>query len=489
MKYKMICNEITLENIFKKYKNNDFIIREDGSVISYIQFWADVIKIRTKLEKFGCKKGNLLLIKIENSEEYLKLYIACMLIGIIACPIDPNLPKDRYKYIINEINPNYVIDNIEHIYKFKINNKKNHFSMKNDGIRNCLLLFSSGTTGKPKGIVHSVESLLSSSISFSAFSGINSKTIVYHHFPMFYMAGIFNMFLCPMVKGAKIVLGKRFSAKSMLDFWDIPMKNSVNHLTITPTMAISLVQIFREDKMVMQYIKNLDSILSTGSKLHRSVFEKFLLKFSIPLQNCYGVTEVGGTITYNNKEESLMQNENNVGSSSNDIKFLCNGTKNKPEEIIVKTPFMMSGYFSNGNIEKGLKNGYFHTGDIGYLENNRLFVTGRKGDRIKKGGEFVSLAYIEDILMKTELVDELSVVSIEDSFWGNQIIVFYVKPFEISENFVNEKFVIFAQKFLTKIEMPDKYICLDEMPKTSIGKIKKKTLMNNYKRMLTNDIK
>jgi len=101
----------------------------------------------------------------------------------------------------------------------------------------------------------------------------------------------------------------------------------------------------------------------------------------------------------------------------------------------------------------------------------------------------VSLAYIEDILMKSELVNELSVVSIEDSFWGNQILVFYVKPFEISENFVNEKFVTFAQKFLTKIEMPDKYICLDEIPKTSIGKIKKKTLMDNYKRMLTNDIK
>ena len=100
---------------------------------------------------------------------------------------------------------------------------------------------------------------------------------------------------------------------------------------------------------------------------------------------------------------------------------------------------MMSGYFIKGEIKSGLENGYFYTGDIGYIENSRLFVTGRKGERIKKGGEFVSLSYIEDILMKFEFIDELSVVSIEDSFWGNKILVFYTPINYFIGNEINKK--------------------------------------------------
>jgi Acyl-CoA synthetases (AMP-forming)/AMP-acid ligases II len=247
-------------------------------------------------------EGHFLLIQIENTEDYLKLYIACMLIGVIACPIDPNLPKKRVASIQNEIHPSYIINNIDEFKKLKIHPSNKKYDINNETNRNCLVLFSSGTTGEPKGIVHSVNSLLTSARSFANCSGINSKTIIYHHFPMFYMAGIFNMFLCPMVQGAKIVLGKRFSAKNMLDFWELPKKHGVNNLTITPTMAIALLRIFREDKNVTKYIKNIDSIISTGSHLYLSIFQKFFLKFSIPLQNCYGVTEVGGNIHFKIKK-------------------------------------------------------------------------------------------------------------------------------------------------------------------------------------------
>ena len=237
-----MCNNVKLENIFHKYKNNDFLIKEDGSVTSYFEFWIEAKEIAIKLLSIGLKEGDFLLLKIENSEDYLQLYIACMQTGIIACPIDPDLPSERYDAILNEIRPTYVIDNIQKIYDIEINDTLANVSVNNDENRNCVMLFTSGTTGKPKGIMHSVMSLITSAESFAQLSGINTKTIVYHHFPMFYMAGIFNMFLCPMVSGGKVVLGKRFSAEQMLSFWDIPMKYGVNNLTLTPTMAISLAR-------------------------------------------------------------------------------------------------------------------------------------------------------------------------------------------------------------------------------------------------------
>jgi acyl-CoA synthetase (AMP-forming)/AMP-acid ligase II len=482
-----MCNNVKLDNIFHKYKNNEFLINYDGSSISYNDFWKSVEGFAKKLISAGCKEGDFLLIKIENCKEYLQIYVACMETGIIACPIDPDLPEDRYKVLLDEINPSFIIDDIEKIKTFKTKNFNATTSTSNNNYnKNFIMLYSSGTTGEPKGILHTTSSLIASAKSFSQLSGINKDSVIYHHFPMYYMAGIFNMFLCPMVSGAKIVLGKRFSREQMLKFWDIPKKNGVNNLTLTPTMAISLVKVYRHDSSIMKYIQGIESIISTGSYLHRSTFDEFKKEFSIPLQTCYGVTEVGGTITFNSKEESELSIDDSVGSFDKKIDFKCEGTKHNPAEIVVRTPFMMSGYFINGKIKSGLKNGYFYTGDIGYLENNRLYITGRQSDRIKKGGEFISLSYIENTLMKFDLTDELCVLSIEDSFWGNKVLVFYVANNSYSDDSLKRELVNFSLKNLTKIEMPDEYIKIKKFPKTSIGKIKKNDLLDIYKKNMVN---
>jgi len=400
--------------------------------------------------------------------------------GIIACPIDPSLPNKRYLSLKDEIKPSYIIDDTKKIEKIEIKNI-NKASSQNNYENSFVMLYSSGTTGNPKGILHTPKSLITSAESFAKLSGMNSDSIIYHHFPMYYMAGIFNMFLCPMVSGSKIVLGKRFSKEQMFNFWDIPMKYGVNNLTLTPTMAISLVKIYRNNNNLMQYIKSISHIITTGSYLYESIYDDFKTKFSISLQTCYGVTEVGGTITYMSREESASFNDS-AGFYDKNIKFKCNGTEKTSGEIIIKTPFMMSGYFINGKIISGLKNGYFNTGDIGYLKNNRLFITGRKSDRIKKGGEFISIPYIENILMKSDLINELSVIGFEEPFWGNKILVFYIPNSKIKRGKLKSELINYGLKYLTSIEMPDDYIQIEKMPTTSIGKIKKKDLISRYKK-------
>ena len=104
-----MCGNVKLNNIFHEYENNDFLIKEDGSVTSYCEFWKEAKATAMKLLSIGCREGDRLLLKIENSEHYLKLYIACMYTGIVACPIDPDLPSERYDAILSEIKPTYVI--------------------------------------------------------------------------------------------------------------------------------------------------------------------------------------------------------------------------------------------------------------------------------------------------------------------------------------------------------------------------------------------
>ena len=116
------------------------------SVTSYFEFWIKAKEISIKLLSTGCKEGDFLLLKIENSEDYLKLYIACMLTGIIAYPIDSDLPSERYDAILNEIRPTYVIDNIQKIYDIEINDTLDNVSINYEENRNCLMLFTFHTS-------------------------------------------------------------------------------------------------------------------------------------------------------------------------------------------------------------------------------------------------------------------------------------------------------------------------------------------------------
>ena len=139
---------------------------------------------------------------------------------------------------------------------------------------------------------------------------------------------------------------------------------------------------------------------------------------------------------------------------------------------------MFSGYFLNGKYEKFLSDNFFDTGDMGYIVKDQLYILGRTGDMIKKGGQFVSISAIENEFINIPYIDELSIIPIEDEFWGSKILLFYVPKTKIER--IKEKLINHSKNLLNTIEQPDEYIECDELPKTSVGKIIKKDLIKLY---------
>ena len=127
-----------------------------------------------------------------------------------------------------------------------------------------------------------------------------------------------------------------------------------------------------------------------------------------------------------------------------------------------------------------LINGYFNTGDIGDYKKKELFIFGRRKDIIKKGAEIVSIPNIENIFLKSKLVDEVSGVSDFDKVKGSKVYLFV--KFKNSNNLNNklEKLKKNVSKYLKKIELPDKIIPVPTLPKTYNGKIKKELLREIY---------
>ena len=412
-----------LADNFAKHADDRLLVLPDGGTVTYGDFWTRAENMAQGLRTLGVAPGGRLLIKLANSEHLLALYLACAIGGFVACPNDPETPQARLATLRAILKPALEVDDGVLATLLKPAPKDGGFGV-GAADEDFLVVFSSGSTGQPKGIVHSLASMTASAGSFAELSGMGEDSIVYHHFPMFYMAGIFNMFFAPMVVGGSIVLGPRFSKLQMLRFWELPVKHGVNCLTLTPTMALSLCELHRRNEAALKLLAKAQSVIATGSVLYPSVAARFLEVFRVPLRTCYGVTEVGGTVTFQSWEDALAVQS--MGSWAPNTQIYA-GTEDAPAEILVKTPFMAKGYLTReGMAGFADAEGFFHTGDVGYTKDGLLFYSGRQHDLVKKGGEFVSTQAIENLALQCPKITDVAAVGVPDEFWGMRVVLFYV---------------------------------------------------------------
>ena len=467
-----------LRDLFAANSSRRFLLAGGVTPVSYGEFYQSAANIGRQLLGRGIKPGSRLMIQAENSGKLLALYVACALTGAVACPLDPSLPARRAAAFQSQFAPAMRIDNevLDQLLVPASGADEAFPPLPDDA--DFLVVFSSGSTGEPKGIVHSLQSMMDSAVSFAELSGLNADSVVYHHFPMFYMAGIFNQFFCPLVAGGSIVIGPRFSKLQMLHFWELPMQTGVNCLTLTPTMALLLAQLFRHDARLLEHVSRYQAVVSTGGPLYRSIAEQFLDKFGVPLRGCYGVTEVGGSITIQSWEDALAMQS--MGGTAPETEIRA-GSEGAPAEVLIRTPFMAKGYLIKGELS-GIcdAEGFFRSGDLGFLREGLLYFSGREHDLVKKGGEFVSTQQIEDLGLRNQGVTDVAAVGVPDEFWGARVVLFYVPVQGAVEAEILVEFDRLFNEGLRAIERPDKIIPVPWMPKTSIGKIVKRELVDKY---------
>ena len=405
---------------------------------------------------------------MDNSIEFLYVIFACLLGNYIVCPLDTEINKEKLKKIENILNPSKKIKNKNHL-KYSKNNFKINIKEKSP----YMIIFTSGTTGEPKGIQISNTAYIGSAISYSKLANYNENTVILHFLPMYYNAGILNTFFSCFFAGSKIVLINKVSGLNILNFWENIRDKNISSIHLTPEIANSLTKIKVSNDLKSQIEKI--QIISTGSYLHQKIVDTFERKYNVRILSCYGLTEIGGPLTIQNWENTFV--EGSVGYHSKEIKI-----KVKKDHIYIKSPYLMDCYV--GEYKKKIKikldDGYFNTGDIGSYKKGELIIKGRRKDIIKKGAEIISMPYIENIFMKNELVDEACGISESDINKGSKIFVFvkFKKSKNIEKSLVKLKEEISSK--LKRIEVPDKIIPVPSIPKTYNGKIKKNVLNEIY---------
>lgn len=495
-----------LEKKAQENKDNFFLVDAlKNKKITYNDFNQKVNKIANYLKTLNLKKEDILAILLPNSDDFLFIYFAIQKIGSVAYLVNTKLKEDELEYLLNDSNACYVftndeftgtltkikhkIANLQNIiniedkdFKNKISRQNNEFEIKNISLNDAsTLIYTSGTTGRSKGVLLTHQNLISNLDAVAQRLSLEKNSIHLAMRPLFYVAGIFATILLPLFYVGTIVLCPKFSRTR---FWEFVDKYHINFAELSAAMIPILLN---PPGDVSKYdISSLKFIGVGGAPLHKDIVDKFEKHFKVPLFECYGLTESSCLATYTPPEiEKRKIGSPGIPLKTNKVRIIDeegNEIKhNEIGEILIRGPNIVSQYYIKKEKKQEIfDKGWFNTGDIGYLdEDGYLYISGRKKELIKRGGENISPNEIDDILYKHPKIKEACTIGVKDPILGEEVKAYIsLQPGKIA---TEKEIIDFCKKNLAEYKCPKSIEFLKELPKGPTGKILRKKLQEMSK--------
>jgi len=336
----------------------------------------------------------------------------------------------------------------------------------------AILIYTAGTTGRPKGVMHTHYALYSNANMQGGLGNIQLPPMLIS-LPLCHSYGIATMNTC-FSTGAKIVLVRWFQVE---EFFRLVEKYKPAIAPAVPMMYKLMLMSPEADKY------DLSSVgiwISGSAPLPLETARAFKEKFGATIYEGWGLTEAFAHNSVNPFGGLVKNGSIGLPMKDVEIKIFDNEDHELPSghegEIVVRGPTLMKGYWNLPNeTAEALKDGWLHTGDIGYKdEDGYIFITDRKKDMIIKAGENVFPREVEEVLMAHPKVAECGVVGVKDDVYGEDIKAFVaLKP---GEQCTGDEIIEHCKKQLTSFKTPKSVQFIDDLPKNIMGKILKKEL-------------
>lgn len=446
--------------------------------------------IARELKNQGINKGDRVLIYLNNSPEYLFSLFALWRIGAIAIPTNRIFTDAELEYMIEDCQAKLIITD-ENAGKLSINSyiikDLDEFSdaeiippESTDWDDLCQIQYTSGTTGKPKG------SMLTHGNYFTAIHNecdvltLKQNDVFLGIYPMAHVG--LSWAIAALRSGALYVMMEQYNLD---DYLKLCNDLKVTVLTGMPPVIHSLTNI--DARKELQTVRE---IISGGGPLHKKIWKKFYQTYHIPIINAYGLSEtiVIGTGTVIRPEDYIEADRyESVGHPVcfSEIKIVDENDSSKTlekyqhGEIALRGSAVAKGYWGKPEATKEafLEDGWFLTGDIGYLDDdNRLFITDRKKDMIVMSGWKIYPTEVEEVLIKHPSVEEIAIFSIDDCHKGEIPVAAVVWKDDPDEDSLIE----FARENLSRYKIPRKIFNVDELPRVNGWKLLRKELKKEF---------
>lgn len=472
------------DEIKKDYIHNP----QKKTSISFAQIFANSLYISENyLNSITFNESRrLALLILKEPEVIISTLIACWKNNIHPAILSPNLNKEEYLSYSIEFKTNLffveenIFDSDKDVVQIKVKFDKtleiNSFNLNVNEENIALILFSSGTTGKPKSIPLSFNNIISNINSFAKNLGITNTNEFMCASPLWHAHGLYNSFLTSLfLKTRVFYLGQIGLLNVNILFEAVKFNNNIV-FHITPSMIPILLMISNKITHLPKFYRVVcgTSFLDLKSKV------KFEDVYKTQIIQQYGMTETL-FMTVNSFDSS--NKPDSVGKALDSVKIEIWNDYNQLQigevgSIRVKSAsyfgYTYDEYLNGGTV----KNQYFDTQDLGYLDHEgNLYITGRKKDLIKKGGFSISASQLDSKILLLNEIYESCTVSILDEIVGEEIYTFYVA----SKDFEKKYFVNHLNSFFHQNLQPKTYFRISEIPKNSIGKNDKLKLIEILK--------
>jgi acyl-CoA synthetase (AMP-forming)/AMP-acid ligase II len=337
-----------------------------------------------------------------------------------------------------------------------------------------VIILTSGTTGTPKGAQHdlSIGAVIPAALTHLVRVPLRSGEPIVIGPPLFHVLGLAYL-MSGLALGLPVVLHRKFEAKQTLD---AIARHRAGALITVPVM---LQRILEVPPSARPSTSSLRVVVSGGAALHTGLSQAFMDAFGEVLHNVYGATETGwATIS---TSEDLRAAPGTVGKPSLGLtlKILKPGggeaATGETGEIFVGVGLKFAGYTGGGG--KEIRDGLTSTGDLGHLDDEgRLFIDGRADDMIISGGENIFPSEVEELLEGHDSVAEVAVVGADDEKFGQRLVAHVVRSGGDSGEITEDQLKAYVKEHLARYKVPRDIFFVDELPRTTTGKIKHRAL-------------
>ncbi len=484
----------------------------EGTETSYLELEGMINKFADSLSELGYQKGDHLALIVGNSPHFVIGLYGALRAGVIAIPINPIYTPDEMSYILQNgdakgiitmdilagkfVQMADVLEEVEHVIiaetgagtetadgilspKMKSFSKmmevgNMHFDrpeLREEDV--ALVLYTSGTTGKPKGAMLTHRNLYSNAKDTADYLEMDGGDKVIAALPMFHVFCLTVALNAPLMNGGTVLIVPKFSPEAV---FNLAKEQKATVFAGVPTMYNYLLQ---TPGGHVDDFKSIRLCISGGAAMPVALLKNFEQKFGVMVSEGYGLSEASPVTCFN-----PLDRERKPGSIGTNIKNVENkvvdelGNELPPGEVgelVVRGPNVMAGYYKlPEETEAVLRDGWLYTGDMARMDDEGYFyIVDRRKDMILVGGYNVYPREVEEVLYEHPDIAEVAVVGMPDPEQGETVVTFVVTE----NNTLKEADVIaFCGERLAKYKVPAVVEFLDELPKNTTGKILRKQL-------------
>ncbi|MBY9018707.1 MAG: long-chain-fatty-acid--CoA ligase [Candidatus Lokiarchaeota archaeon] len=527
-----------MEHAIRNFSRQEIISRRnDGTLFRYTykDSYIRMKKLANALESLGIKIGDRIGVIAWNSHQHFEIYYGLPGMGAVMVSLNMRLAPQDLSHVINHSGSKVIIleedlipivekvsDLTKNIKKYIIITDKDLseiettlnpiFSFESllnqaseeykwpylDENAAYAACYTSGTTGKPKGVYYSHRNAYIQAIMFAAQFSMSVNDVVFQMVPMFHVLGWSKPQAATYV-GAKLIFSGRWNLDDLDRLSELIVKEKVTISAAVPTVYMAMLENFkkREEKPDFRGAR----FICGGAEPPFSLMKGMWDFTGGELIHSYGSTEAMAITTLNMfkpwlrqelSDEELWELKKKQGTivSGLDVKIVDEEGKELPKdgkssgEILLKGPWITRSYFNAPETRDSFtEDGYFKTGDAGSIDSEGyLKITDRIKDVIKSGGEWISSIDMENFLMSHSSILEAAVVGIPHPKWDERPLVL-VKLRENTQTLEKEDIKKYLLKKFAKWQLPDEILFIDEISKTSVGKLDKKKIREEYKQL------